>query len=131
MKWKMTVLWILQLVCAGILLFTAWSKLSSQPNAILIFSELGMEPAGRYIIGVIELLAALFLISGRAAALGGLLAVGTMCGAIIAHISILGLNVRGDHGRHVMMLAIVATSAAIVTVVRRRQLPIIGNTFAE
>ena len=131
MKGKMTIIWILQYLCAGILFFTSWSKLSGQPNSITIFTELDMEPTGRYLIGVIELSAALLLLTGRAAAVGALLTVGTMCGAIIAHISVLGFNVMGDHGRHIMMLTTVVVSALVVVITRRRQLPIIGNTFAD
>jgi len=130
MKIKSILLYLVQLIPAGILFYTSWAKLSSKPSTIILFSELGMEPTGRYIIGVVEGLAALFLLTTRMAATGGLLAMGTMMGAIIAHVTILGFIVMDDHGRHVMMLALVFTCSVIVTIARRRQLPLIGNTFA-
>jgi len=131
MKLKTIILWLLQLIVASILFGAAWAKLSSQPNSIYIFTELGMEPAGRFIIGVIECSAAFFLLTNRLAATGALFAVGTMLGAIIAHVSILGFSVLGDEGRHIVMLALVLCSALTVTIVRRRQLPLIGNTFGD
>lgn len=131
MKAKVIGLWIMQLAVAGILLWTAWSKLSSKPTGIFIFSELGMEPTGRYIIGIVELTAALCLLNKRVAAIGGLLALGTMLGAIIAHLSVLGANVQGDDGKHIMLLAFVFLCALSVTILRRRQLPFIGSTFDD
>lgn len=121
--------WPLQLVCSGILLGTAWAKLSSKPLSIMLFTELGMEPTGRYLIGVIELIAAVFMLTNRLAATGALLAVGVMCGAIIAHVSILGYNVMDDNGRHIIMLSIVLICSLTIGALRRTQLPFIGNAF--
>jgi len=131
MKTRTVVLWILQVICALILLKTSYTKLSSQASSIIIFSELGMEPTGRYLIGIIELLAAIFMLTNRLAATGAILALGTMMGALIAHITTLGFNVMGDHGRQVFMLAVVISSALTVTILRRKQLPLIGNTFED
>lgn len=116
---------ILQLVPAVILGFTSYGKLSSKPIEVFLFTELGMEPTGRYIIGVVEGLAAVFLLTDRLAATGGLLAIGTMCGALIAHLTILGFDLK-----HTLMLSSVLISAIIVTVARRENLPFIGKTLA-
>lgn len=126
---KIIIVWTLQIICAGILLFTSLVKLTSHPNSIFVFTELGMEPTGRYIIGVIELIIAISLLTSRLAAAGAFLALGTMLGAIIAHISVLGANVLGDGGRHLLMLGTVIGSAITIVIIRRRQIPLIGNTF--
>ncbi|KAB2836777.1 DoxX family protein, partial [bacterium] len=83
---KNKLLWIFQLVPAVILFGTAYGKLSSKPNEVQLFTVLGMEPTGRFIIGIVEGLAALLLLSPRYSAGGAFLALGTMLGALIAHL---------------------------------------------
>ena len=63
------------------------------------------------------------------AALGGLLGLGVMCGALIAHISVLGLTVRGDNGLHMLLLTTVTVCSATVLVARRKTLPLVGRTL--
>ena len=92
---------------------------------VVLFTELGMEPQGRIIIGVIELTAGALLLSPQAAT-GALLAVGVMCGAIIAHLTVLGIDLK-----HSGLLLTVLLSSLIVLYVRRRDLPIIGSTFGS
>ncbi len=123
---KNIVIWFFQLLCGGILLVTSWAKLSGQPVDIRLFTELGMEPTGRYLIGVIEGMAAIFLFTHRLAATGGVLALGTMLGALLAHLSILGFN-----GENAAMWSTVMISSLIVTIARRRHLPLIGSTFED
>jgi putative oxidoreductase len=103
-------------------------KFASNPTDMFVFSELGMEPFGRFLIGTLELLSAMLLLSPFAA-FGALLAVGTMLGAAIAHVSVLGFNVRGDEGMHVAMLLTVLATAGPVFVLRRRELPLVGSTL--
>lgn len=130
MKGKTIVLWAFQLTTAAILFIASYGKLTSQPGAVMLFTELGMEPTGRYLIGIIEGFSALLLITNRAAATGALLSVGTMLGALIAHVTVLGFNVMGDHGKHVLLLCIVLTFSLVVAILRRQQLPLIGNSFS-
>ena len=54
--------WILQILCAIVLFGTSWVKLSSKPSEVYLFTQLGMEPSGRYIIGIVEGLAALLFL---------------------------------------------------------------------
>ena len=51
-----------------------------------------------------------------------------MFGAIIAHGTVLGVDV-GDGERHVAMLALVLVSSLLVSYARRRDLPIIGKSL--
>ncbi len=87
-----------------------------------------MEPAGRYLIGVIELMGALLLLSPFAA-LGSVIVVAVMCGAIIAHVTQLGLVVNDDGGLLVGMLVVVLLCAGHVLVTRRKELPFVGSTL--
>lgn len=115
-------------VAGALLLLAAGMKFMGAPGSVLVFASLEMEPTGRYLIGAIELFAALLLLS-PSAAVGSLIAVSVMCGAILAHVTQLGLVVDGDGGRLVGMLVAVLASASFVLVSRRRELPLVGRTL--
>src|SRR5688572_23571913 len=90
--------WALQLLVAGILLQTLFFKFTGAEESVYIFSTLGAEPWGRIGSGVIELVAALLLLLPTAAPFGALLTMGLMAGAIGSHLTVLGIEVRGDGG---------------------------------
>ena len=120
---------LLQILAAAILLGAAVGKFSSTAGDVFIFTELGMEPTGRIIIGLIEATAALMLLTKNYPALGALLGIGVMCGAVIAHVSVLGFNVQGDRGLHIVLLLTVVLSSGTVLIARRKTLPFIGPTL--
>ncbi len=120
--------WAPRLIAAGVMAFVSYLKLTHNPADITLFTELGMEPAGRVIIGVVEGLCAILLLSPYSA-VGAVLTSAVMLGAIIAHATKLGLMVQGDGGQHVLLLALVMTSALAVAWVRRRELPLVGDTL--
>ncbi len=129
MKKKGLLIGLLQIVAAVILLWAAVSKFSATAGNVFIFTELGMEPTGRIIIGLIEATAALMLMTKNYPAMGALLGIGVLCGAVIAHVSILGFNVQGDKGLHVVLLFTAVLGTGTVLIARRKTLPFIGGTF--
>jgi len=128
-KLKTIMLWLCALTAASVMGSAGVGKILSTEGNVFIFSQLGMEPFGRYLVGLIEITAALLLLHPAYSAMGALLTIGTMCGAIIAHATYLGFNVQGDGGMHIMLLSTVVLSAGIVLVARRKTLPIIGETL--
>ena len=119
--------WILQLLVAGILLQTLFFKFTGAEESVYIFSTLGVEPWGRIGSGVVELFAALLLLAPATASLGAGLTMGLMLGAIASHLTILGIEVKGDGGL-LFALAITAfTASAIVLFIRRRQIPFVSR----
>ena len=117
--------WILQLLVAGILLQTLFFKFTGAEESVYIFSTLGVEPWGRLGSGVVELVAALLLLVPAAAPFGAGLTMGLMLGAIASHLTILGIEVKGDGGL-LFALAITAfTASAIVLFIRRGQIPFV------
>ncbi|MBC8404313.1 MAG: hypothetical protein H8E15_03725 [Planctomycetes bacterium] len=117
-----------QVVAASILIFASVMKFKGDPGAIEIFTKLEMEPGGRYIAAIFEMLAGLLLLSSFAA-FGSVLAIGMMAGALIAHATRLGLEVNNDGGALVGQLAIVLLSSLFVAISRRKEIPIIGSSF--
>ncbi|MEM6960150.1 MAG: DoxX family protein [Myxococcota bacterium] len=127
---KKGILIVLRLFVAAIMAGAGYLKLTSGAAEIAIFSELGMEPQGRMIIGLLEVASGLLLLSPHVAT-GALLTVGIMCGAIIAHATVIGPSPGGDGGLQMAMLALVLTSSIVLLLVSRRDLPLVGHTLVD
>lgn len=113
---------LLRVVAAGIMLQTLFYKFSGSAESVYIFTKVGMEPWGRIGVGIGELLAAGLLLYRRYAWLGALLAVGLMFGAIVLHLTLLGIEVMGDGGYLFFLALMVFVSSIIVLVMERMQL---------
>jgi hypothetical protein len=111
--------WIVRLIAAGVLLQTLFFKFSGAPESVYIFTTLGVEPWGRIGSGVFELVASALLLWTGTAGLGGLLASGLMAGAILSHLTKLGIEVQGDGGL-LFALAWVVFLCSLATVALHR-----------
>ena len=78
---------------------------------------------------MLELVAAVLLLVPSTAALGALLAMGLMAGAIVSHLTVLGIEVKGDGGLLFALALIVFASASVVLFLRRADLPYVGRYF--
>lgn len=119
--------WACQLVAAVILGQTLFFKFTGAPESKYIFSTLGVEPWGRIGTGVLELVAVGLLLYPRTAVLGAALAVGLMGGAIMSHLTRLGIEVQGDGGLLFKLAVTVLVTALVVVFIRRRDLPVVGE----
>lgn len=129
-----TVSWIAQIVAAVILGQTLFFKFTAAPESVHIFETLGAEPWGRIGSGVFELLAVVLLLRPRTAALGGVLAMGVMAGAIGSHLTKLGIEIvvngESDGGLLFILACVTFVAGALVAWLRRAQLPIVGARLA-
>lgn len=100
---------------AIIMLQTLYFKFTAQPESIYIFSQIGMEPWGRYLIGSMEFIASILLIWNRHTHLGAVLGTGLMAGALFFHFAILGFVVQNDGGT-LFMLALATLFGCLVQV---------------
>jgi putative oxidoreductase len=121
--------WVAQITAAVILGQTLFFKFTGAPESKYIFSTLGIEPWGRIGTGVLELITVILLLNPKTPVLGAVLAVGLMGGAIMSHLTRLGIEVQGDHGLLFKLGVTVLVAALVVLFVRRRELPIIGDRF--
>ena len=121
--------WILQLIAAAILAQTLFFKFSGAEESKFIFSTLGAEPWGRVASGCAELVAVILLLAPRTVALGALLALGVMTGAIGSHLTKLGIVVQNDGGLLFGLALTVFACSAVVLVLRRREIPVLGSFF--
>lgn len=119
--------WILRIVVALILIQTLYFKFTGAPESVYIFSTLGLEPAGRIGSGIAELIAAILLLVPGTAAIGGVITVGVLAGAILSHLTKLGIEVQGDGGLLFGLALICFFGGAVITWLHRRELPVVGG----
>jgi len=128
--------WVLQLAVAGILLQTLFFKFTGAEESVYIFSSVGrfvgvagVEPWGRIGSGVIELIASILLLIPATASLGAVLTIGVMAGAVLSHLLILGIEVKGDGGLLFGLALTALAGSLVILVLRRAQIPLVGRYF--
>lgn len=112
---KTILLKLLRIIPAIILLQTLYFKFSGAPESVYIFSTLGIEPYGRIGSGIAELIAAVLILIPKTTWMGALLSLGVISGAIISHLTILGIELQGDGGYlFALALVVFVCSAAVL-----------------
>jgi putative oxidoreductase len=119
-------LWLMRLVVAGILLQTLFFKFAGAAESVFIFEMLGAEPWGRIGSGIVELIASVLILVPVTVALGALLSLGVMGGAIVSHLTVLGIEIMGDGGLLFALAIIVFICSAIVLLAFADELPLLG-----
>ena len=112
-----------------LLLQTLYFKFTGSPESIYIFTQVGLEPVGRIGIGIVELVAAMLLLMPKTAWLGALIALGIISGAIMMHLTDLGIEVQGDGGYLFALAIIVWIFSAVVLWMNKTKLPLVGDRF--
>ena len=119
MKFKNIISILVRITAAIILLQTLYFKFTAQPESVELFTKLGVEPWGRIGTGVIELIAGILLLIPSTVILGALLGIGLMSGAILSHLTVIGIVSKGDGGQ-LFMLAIAVMICCIVLAVMHK-----------
>ena len=112
-------IWIVKLTAVIILLQTLYFKFSGAEESVYIFSTLGAEPYGRIGSGIVELIASILILIPRTTILGAIMGVGTMTGAILSHLFILGIEVKNDGGT-LFILAIITFLCCLVLIYNQK-----------
>lgn len=124
--------WSCRIAIAAILLQTLFFKFGGAPESVYIFSKLGAEPWGRIASGIIEAFAVVLLLAPSTAAAGALLSLATISGAILSHLTLLGIAVINSDGTSdgglLFALALVVFVLSLVTLfIHRAQIPVLGS----
>jgi hypothetical protein len=125
----LVVSWICRIAAAVILLQTLFFKFTAAPESVYIFTKVRAEPWGRIGSGVVELIAAVLLLIPRTVWAGAVLAIGVIAGAIVSHLTVLGIEVMGDGGLLFGLGLIVFFTSTVALVLHRTQIPGIGRRF--
>jgi uncharacterized membrane protein YphA (DoxX/SURF4 family) len=116
------VFWVLRIVPAVILLQTLFFKFTAADESVYIFSKLGIEPWGRIGSGVAELIAAILILIPATTWIGALIALGVISGALMSHLTVLGIEVMGDRGQLFIYALIVFITSALLLLFEKDKL---------
>lgn len=93
---KKLLYWALKIIPSVIMLQTLYFKFTAHPQSVHLFTVLGLEPYGRIGIGIAELIAVILLLIPKTTILGAIMGIGLMSGAILSHLTKLGIVFDGD-----------------------------------
>ena len=121
MSVKTIVGFILRIIAVVILLQTLYFKFTGHPESVELFTKLGVEPWGRIGTGIFEVIASLLLLIPSTIFLGALLGIGLMSGAILSHLTIIGIESKGDGGELFILAIIVWICCALIMLLYKQR----------
>ncbi|ULC60631.1 DoxX family protein [Flaviramulus sp. BrNp1-15] len=114
---------VLRIIVAIILIQTLRFKFTAHPDSIYIFEKVGLEPYGRIGIGILELIAGILLLIPKTIWIGATLTLGIIGGAILMHLTQLGIQINGDGGVLFITAIITFVLSSIILYLYRKDLP--------
>ena len=124
MKEKLS--WAARIIVAIILLQTLFFKFTGAPESIYIFEKMGMEPWGRIGSGIVELIAGILILIPNTKIYGAILSLGVISGAIISHLTKLGIEVQNDGGTLFGMAVLVFVLSLGLIIYHKKEIPFIN-----
>lgn len=120
---------ILKLIAAIIMLQTLFFKFSAAQESVDLFTKLAGENESvmRIGTGILELIASALLFIPKKTWLGALLTIGLMGGAIIGHLTKLGIEHNEDGGALFYSAVVTLIIGSILLFINRKDIPVIGN----
>lgn len=112
---KVIGMWLPAILLVLIFVPQGWAKFNDASGWATAFRHWGYPDWFRVLIGLVELSGVALLLLGRTAALGALLLICVMVGAMATHVAF-------DGGRHMTSEVVPLTLSTIVFIIRRRQL---------
>lgn len=119
---------VLRVIVAIILIQTLRFKFTAHPDSVYIFEKVGLEPIGRIGIGILELIAGLLLLIPKTVWMGALLTLGIIGGAIMMHLTQIGIEVKDDGGILFFTAIFTFILSAIILYINRSKIPFIPKT---
>lgn len=108
--------WIARIIAAIILLQTLYFKFTGAEESVYIFRTVGVEPCGRILVGILELVAGVLILINTTAWIGAGLALGLMAGAVMMHLTLLGIEVQNDQGELFLYAIIVSLCSIFILI---------------
>jgi|GEM_PF-863798 len=119
--------WVAQIIIVVILGQTLFFKFTDSPETVELFAQLGMGAIGYKLIGFLELIACILLLTRPCIIWGALLNWGLMSGAIMAHVTKIGFE--GPNGILGSMAIIAWLLSCVIIYLRRSQISLLSNKF--
>ncbi len=118
--------WAARIIVAIILLQTLFFKFTGAPESIYIFEKMGMEPWGRIGSGIVELIAGILILIPNTKIYGAILSLGVISGAIVSHLTKLGIEVQNDGGALFGMAVLVFVLSLGLIIYHKKEIPFIN-----
>jgi uncharacterized membrane protein YphA (DoxX/SURF4 family) len=113
----------LRIIVAVILIQTLRFKFTAHPDSVYIFETVGLEPFGRIGIGIVELIAGILLLIPKTVWAGATITLGVIGGAIMMHLTQLGIEVKGDGGVLFYTAVVTFLLSAIILFIHKKDIP--------
>lgn len=120
--------WALRIIAAVIFLQTLFFKFTASEESVYIFSTLGIEPYGRIGSGIAELIASVLILIPRTTVYGALFGIGILGGAIVSHLFVLGIEVKGDGGLLFGLAVVAFICCVILAFQNKKEIPFLKLT---
>ncbi len=117
----------LRIIVAIILIQTLRFKFTANPISVYIFKTVGLEPLGRIAIGILELIAGILILIPKTVWIGAILTIGIIGGAIMMHLTKLGIEVNNDGGILFFTAIITFILASIILYLYQKDIPIVNK----
>lgn len=117
----------LRILVAVLFVQTLYFKFTGAEESIYIFTKAGLEPYGRYGIGVLEFLASILLLVPRTVWAGAILSISLISGAIILHLTKLGIEVQGDGGGLFYTALLILVLSLVILWFARKTIPFVSK----
>lgn len=114
--------WVLRIITTYIIFQIVYFKLSGDPQCIFVFEKMEIEPHGRFITGLIELVVGIFLLVPNTKLLGILGAFGAASCCLTAHFTVLGIEINNDGGQLFSMTASVFVLSIILSIIHKDEI---------
>ncbi len=120
---------LLKIIAAFIMGQTLFFKFFGAEESINLFTTIAgdNEALMRIGTGVLELIAVVLLFIPNKTWLGAFLTLGLMGGAIVSHLTILGIEFNGDGGALFISAVITFLSAFIILILNKKEIPFLGQ----
>lgn len=118
---------VIRLIIAVLLIQTLFYKFTAHEDSVYIFEKAGLGDAGRIGSGIAELIAAILILIPRTIWIGATLTLGIIAGAILTHLTKIGIEVNGDGGTLFFMAIFIFILSSITLFLHRKDIPFIGR----
>ncbi len=113
---------LLRITVAIILIQTLRFKFTAHPDSVYIFTKVGLEPYGRIGTGIVELISGILLLIPKTVWIGAILTLGIIGGAIMMHVTRLGIEINNDGGTLFITALLTFVLSAIILWLNRKEI---------
>ena len=120
---------VIRIIIAAILVQTLYFKFGGHEDSLYIFEKTGLGDVGRIGSGIAELIAAVLILIPKTIWVGAAMTLGIISGAILMHLTKLGIEINGDGGTLFFMAVLLFILSLVTLLLNRKSIPIIGENL--